>query len=341
VSDFEPAQLPDGEKQHLCEELLREFGVTAWRETGKGELIHSCPIPGAHANGDRNPSASLNYKKLTFNCFGCGSRGGLLWFLATCRGEGAEGVRAWLEGATGTGGQVMDTARLLEILEAYEQPSAKPPPIPRYSEHVLKPWTWDFMHPYMTHPEYRGCPEETCWKFKVCYAEQYPMGPNRPSQERIVLPLFWRGELVGWQARRLDEDDEPKYTFSPDFPRDRTVYGLHGLARAVVVESPLSVLRHHHHVPEILSTFGSQVTETQQRALHRYDDLVLWFDNDAAGWKATERVGAALQDFVNVWAVDSPYDADPADLDDETTEELIARAVPFSIWERPSELVPV
>jgi hypothetical protein len=339
---FEPALLPDVEKRELCESLLREFGVTRWRSTSKGELIHSCPIPGGHRNGDRNPSASLNWKKLTFNCLGCGSRGGLLYFMARCRGEDAESVREWLSEATGTGGHTMELGRLLEVVEALLAPSAPPPGIARFPIDTLKPWTsWPIHHPYLTDPlpDGRACRPETLTRFRVGYADAYYMGEHAPTQERIVIPIFWKGDLVGWQARRLAPWDEPKYKNSVEFPRDRVIYNHHTEREALVVESPLSVLRHHHHLPELCSTLGANVTEIQVRHLHRYDRVILWFDNDTAGWEATERVGDALGDYVDVWAVESPYDCDPADLPDATVEELKGAAVPYSIWQPPKKLI--
>lgn len=339
---FEPSLLPDSEKRELCEGLLREFGVTRWRvNEKKGEMIHSCTVPGAHANGDKNPSASINYRKLAFRCLGCGSRGGLLWWMATCRGEDAESVRSWLSSTTGTGGHVMELARLLEVLDAITAPAAPPPAIPAFAATTLDPWTrWPIHHPYLTDPEPdgRACRPETLDHFQIGYAPEYFMGRDVPTQERIVIPLFWRGELVGWQARRLAPWDEPKYKNSVDFPGERVVYNHHGFLGAVVVESPLSVLRHHHHVPIMLSTFGAGVSPNQIRLLHRYSKIILWFDNDKAGWEATEQVGSELLDFCDVWAVQSPWDADPADLPDSTVEELIGDAVPFVVWERPTAL---
>lgn len=340
---FEPALLPDHEKRELCESLLREFGVTRWRVNEKhGEMIHSCPIPGGHRNGDRHPSASINYRKLCFRCLGCGARGGLLWLIATMRGEDAQGVRDWLSGATGTGGHVMELGRLLAVVDALMAPEAPPPPIPAYSVSALAPWRgWRMQHPYLTdpRPEGRGCPAETLERFQVGYAPEYVMGEHRPTQERIVIPLFWRGELVGWQARRLAPWDEPKYHNSVDFPAERVIYNYLADRTAVVVESPLSVLRHAHHVPGICSTYGAGISQRQIELLHRYDRVVLWLDNDDAGWTATRQVGDALLPFSDVWAVQSPYDADPADLDDSTAEELIRQAVPYVVWERPESLV--
>jgi hypothetical protein len=351
MTTFEAAHLPEEQREQLCRDLLAEFGVTRVKPTTKGELIHSCPLPfGQHRNGDRNPSASLNWKKLTFNCLGCGASGGLLWFISACRGEESAQSRAWLEKQTGLGGTVMELPVLLKMLDDMAKPSAlERTPLPRYDVSMLKPWLWNEFHPYLTTgmPEFdlpgRGIPEETLRHFQVGYAPEYFMGRHEPTQERLIFPQFWRGELVGWQARRIDPQDEPKYKNSPDFPRDRTIYNYDNgnIGAAVVVESPASVLRHFHHVPEIQATFGAKVTDEQVRFLHRYENVVLWFDNDNAGWKATQDVGNQLARYNTVWVVDSPYAADPADMPDELVNELLERqVVPHSLWKPPSELIP-
>lgn len=62
------SSLPESEKENLCRNLLAEFGVTHIRPGGDGELIHGCILPFSnHRDQDRNPTASLNYKKLTYN----------------------------------------------------------------------------------------------------------------------------------------------------------------------------------------------------------------------------------------------------------------------------------
>jgi len=350
MTDFEAGHLPEEQREQLCRDLLAEFGVTRVKPTHKGELIHSCPLPfGQHRNGDRNPSASLNWKKLTFNCLGCGAHGGLLWFIAACRGEETAQSRAWLEKQTGLGGTVMELPILLKMLDDMAKPTAtERTPIPRYDPSMLNPWLWNDFHPYLTTglPEFdiagRGIPEATLRHFQVGYAPEYYMGRHEPTQERLIFPQFWKGELVGWQARRIDPEDEPKYKNSPDFPRERTIYNYDNgsVGNALVVESPASVLRHFHHVPYIQATFGAKVTDEQVRFLHRYENVVLWFDNDNAGWKATQDVGDQLTRYNTVWVVDSPYAADPADMPDELVDELLEQVVPHSLWRPPSELIP-
>lgn len=353
-SFFEASVLPDETKEQLCRELLAEFGVTRVTATVKGELIHSCCLPfGSHKNGDRSPSASLNFKKLTYNCLGCGSHGGLLWFIAACRGEDSAQARTWLEGETGLGQTVMELNTLLKILDAmYAQGQGVEAlaPIPRYDRSVLNPWLWEEQHPLLTEgmPELdikgRGIPKSTLDHFKVGYAPDYFMGKDSEPQytERLIFPHFWKGELVGWQARRVDPDDEPKYKNSPDFPKDQTIYNYENGDRrwAILVESPPSVLRHYHHEPRLQATFGAKMPDTQLRLLQRYEHVVLWFDNDDAGWKATHRAAEALTRYNTVWVVNSPYAADAADMPDDVVADLISEAIPYAIWEEPSELIP-
>lgn len=361
-SFFEASLLPDEIKKQLCLDLLGEIGARNIRPpTARGEIVHSCPIPGAHRNGDANPSASLNYQRLTFNCLGCGAQGGLIWFLATVRDEETGDAWSWLGEQTGIGGASMPHTRVIEILEAIiKKQDTRPDPLNVYPPSTLDPWTLPEPHPYMTHVgkigrlTCRGIPAENCERFRIGFAEHYPMGWKRdkdgelllnedgqkiplPSQERIIIPLFWEGRLLGWQARAIwPEDSSPvKYKNSPNFPRDRVLYGWEPRKPIVLVESPMSVLRHCHHQPMVAS-FGKQLTDAQLRILQRAESVTVWFDPDPAGWAGTRRAIDGLRPYLPVRVVDWRYrDTDPADLPDDVVDEQVAKAIPWPLWRRP------
>lgn len=347
---FEPTLLPDFQKEELCRNLLTEFGANNVQQR-YDELIHGCLLPFSnHTDQNRNPTASLNWKKLTYKCLGCGSGGGLLWFIAACRpGSSATAARKWLQEATGIGGAGMGLAALLEFFDALYASKGKSryEPIPVYSDRILNQWDW--RHPYMT--EVRGVPEATLDHFRVGYAAAYQVSrdPDVFSQ-RITIPHLWEGSLVGWQTRRLLADGSPKYLSSPDFPREQTLYNYDPKQKSVVlVESPFSVLRHHHQ-GHMVATFGASVTERQIALLQRYERVVLFMDNDDAGWGAlndltdrkgkVERTGLinALKNHTQVYVVDNPWAADAADMDDATYARLIDDAVPWPIWSQPKSL---
>jgi hypothetical protein len=352
MSTFAPAMLPDSEKENLCKSLLDEFSIDISQVVSlRHELIIPCPF-GNHQDQARNPTAALNYRKLTFRCLGCGARGGLLWFIAELRGEGQNEARKWLSKETGTDGHVMELANLLRFFDAlYATPPAEVKAIPNYSMDVLTPWR--VIHPYMTDPVSeggRGIPVETYKHFNIGYAPEYFMGKEEPTSERIIIPVIWKGKLVGWQSRRLMDDGTVKYKNSPDFPADRVIYNQpKDRRRIVVVESPMSVLSKYHCIPEMGGTFGAGIADGQFEILKGYDEVIFWLDNDEAGWNAMLGLGEGkqhipgagerLMPYTNVRVVESPWAADPADVSDATALHLVENAVPFPIWSPPKRLL--
>jgi 5S rRNA maturation endonuclease (ribonuclease M5) len=327
---FEAALLPDSEKERLCRDLLNEFGAKNVKEGSSGELIHSCVLPfGGHKNGDANPSASLNYKKLTYKCLGCGSGGGLLWFIGVCRGLETDQARRWLENETGTGNVEQDLGALLRYFDAIYNPTKNYlAPIPEISVSVLRPWLGP-VHPYLT--EIRRIPEKTLIEYCVGHDE---------STERIVFPHFWNTKLVGWQTRRIWDDGSEKYKSSPDFPKDRTIYNFsQRRTRAVVVEGVMSVLSKHHIEDNIEAVFGASVTDRQARLLSIHREVVLFLDNDRAGWSATDRLAEALTPYSVVSVAANPWAADPADLTDEEYVKAVEGAEPYATWRWPQQLL--
>ncbi len=325
--------LSDHEKQQMALDLLNEFGATVARETGD-ELIHSCVLPfGLHSHGDRNASASLNWRKLVYNCHVCGG-GSLWWLISNCRGDTTFAqARQWTDSKVNFSSPE-SFANFKSYMESLlnPEPNAPPPPMPHFNPDVLKPWMK--IHPYMTdpRPDGRGMPLENCIKMKVGYD-----GGNR-----IVFPVWWKDKLVGWQTRRIEDDGSEKCKVSPDFPRKEILYNADVKAETlVVVESQMSVVAKTHLEPEFgfIGTFGSQVTPKQLRLLAAYPRLTLWFDNDLAGWKATRNVAESLINYIPVSVVRSPWVEDPGDgLDDDTVRELLASAVPYNAWNPPDEV---
>lgn len=349
---FEATLLPSEVKLELCVELLEEFGATraqmAFRRAS-GEIDVRCVMPW-HDQG--HPTASLNYEKLVYKCLSCGAGGGLLWLIDTCRDGSTEDARAWLESRAGIG----DGASLSDILRVFDAIAEERPcettPIRTYAPRVLDSWMW--VHPYLT--VIRGVPLRTVEELRLGYAEQFPVHEvdaegNRRTRysERIIIPHFWRDELVGWQSRRLWDDGTPKYLSTADFPRDRTIFCPPSGRRIVVVESPLSHVRHHHHQP-MGATFGSVLTDAQIRLIAGYEEVIWWPDPDDAGWRSAEGwvnettgervpgVPEQLEPYTSVLVPTLDWNEDPGGLDDEAVDEGVATAVPFALWERPERL---
>jgi DNA primase len=165
-------------------------------------------------------------------------------------------------------------------------------------------------------------------------------------QRRLMFPLTdARGRIVGFQARKLREDDplRGKYVNSPEgelFHKSHVLYGLN-LARgavtkedrALVVEGNTDViaLRQAGVMPAVAS-MGTALTEHQLRELKRLTQrLFLCFDSDAAGEEATLRgMELAVTLGFEVRVVALPRGKDPAD-DPAGFEERLGAAEPYAV----------
>lgn len=350
-TDAAQAALPESARRTLCLDLLAAAGAVSIRvNDATGEIVHGCLLtPSAHRDQRANPTASLNYRNLAGSCFGCKAAGGLLWFTAVVLGTDEAGARAWLAGSTGEVDGVLPWAAFLtEIADTFARAAAHAPPrLPRYAPAALDAYAHP--HPYWTDapgPQGtggRGLHPATVAKFHLGYDS---------AADRVVIPHFWRGDLVGWQTRATRGGAPgPKYKNTPAFPKRETVYGLNPEAEEIVLtESVMSPLRHAHAMDDVASTFGAQVSDEQigqvvrSRALRR---TALWFDNDEAGWtavdggaKRSEGLISRLGRHVPVFVVDSPFAGDPADLDTGTAEAVRENfLVPAALWRRPTLLL--
>jgi DNA primase len=155
---------------------------------------------------------------------------------------------------------------------------------------------------------------------------------------RLMFPLAdSRGRVVGFQARKLSEDDplRGKYVNSPEgdvFKKGAILYGLHLAKTAIgkadhgaVVEGNTDViaLRQAGFEP-VVASMGTALTERQLEELGRLTrKLYLCFDADAAGQDATLRgMELAATKGFDVRVVTLPRGQDPADAPDGFAERL-------------------
>ena len=328
---------------------LKRSGV---RFTGR------CPF-----HEERTPSFSVNAHDKLYYCFGCGKGGDLVSFVKEFENVDFAGAIEWLADRFGVRLEYEESSPVWEaqqlrgkrLHELLDQAAAF------YERYLWDSQAGSLARDYLAG---RGLREETCREFRLGLAlggttlarkaldkgftrdELVAAGLlNRRGQdyfsERLMFPLAdARGRLVGFQARKLREDDplRAKYVNSPEgelFHKSAVLYGLHLAApeirkqeRAVVVEGNTDViaLRQAGFLP-VAASMGTALTERQLKELARLARrLVLCFDGDAAGEAATLRGMelAAAQGF-ELKVVTLPPGLDPADVAG-SFEEQLARA---------------
>lgn len=149
-------------------------------------------------------------------------------------------------------------------------------------------------------------------------------------RDRITFPIFnFNGEVVGFSARVLPgaKEDQAKYINSPETPvynKSKVIFGLNfakdairQTGQVVVMEGQMDVISAHQAgFKNTVGSSGTAFTEDQLRVLKRLNPvLILAFDNDAAGHKATLRTAAlALSLEMEVRVVDLRSAKDPDEL---------------------------
>lgn len=144
---------------------------------------------------------------------------------------------------------------------------------------------------------------------------------------RLMFPICdEQGRVIGFSGRVLPGNDDPrKYVNSPETPlftKSRVMFGLDKSKRAIlekqaaiVCEGQLDLIScYMAGVQNVVAPQGTAFTSEHARILKRYtNDVVLCFDSDEAGQKATVRVlddllGTGLS--IRVATIPPPHDPD-------------------------------
>ena len=335
------------ERVRQAADMLAVVGARTPLRRAGARWTGRCPF-----HEERTPSFSVSPEKGFFYCFGCGKGGDLITFVRETENVDFAGAIEWL-------------AERFDVPIEYEQSSPEAEARRQRGKrlHELLEQATAFYERYLWEAQAgeharaylagRGLGEAVCREFRLGLAPAggsilsgKALGKGFTRDElaaaglttrrgtdyfsgRLVFPLAdARGRIVGFQARRLRDDDplRGKYVNSPEgelFRKGDVLYGLN-LARtaiakqdrAVVVEGNTDViaLRQAGFEP-VVASMGTALTDRHVRELARLTRRVyLCFDGDAAGAEATLRgMELASAGGLDVRVVALPSGVDPAD----------------------------
>ncbi len=165
--------------------------------------------------------------------------------------------------------------------------------------------------------------------------------------ERLVFPIFnTQEECIGFSGRLLEKTDERakyKNTSQTDiFNKSKAIFAINHikklkqqgeLKRIILVEGQIDVISMHQNgFYETVACLGTALTKEHARELKRFcDNLILCFDGDDAGIKATLRSLEVLKEFdFNLKIASLPPKTDPDEFlkenGSEKMEELLSGA---------------
>jgi DNA primase len=340
-------------------ELVAQY--TPLRRVG-ARFTGRCPF-----HEERTPSFSVDPSNKLFHCFGCGKGGDAISFVRELEQLDFAEAIAWLGDRFSVkleyeemSPQVEEARRRKDRLYALLEQAAS-----FYERHLWESPTGEPVRAYL---DGRGLGEPICREFRLGLSPGHGLAAKAREKgfglaelraaglvnargndyfpQRLMFPLAdARGRVVGFQARKLRDDDplRGKYVNSPEgelFHKSAVLYGLN-LARpaiakqerAVVVEGNMDViaLRQAGFEP-VVASMGTALTEPQLKEVARLTRrLYLCFDADAAGEAATLRgMELAHARQLDVRVVTLPAGEDPAD-SPSGFEERLGQAVSYVV----------
>jgi DNA primase len=320
-------------------------GRTQLRRASGSRYTGRCPF-----HEEKTPSFSVNPVDKLYYCFGCGKGGDVISFVRETENLDFVGAIEWLaerfrvtleyeESSPRVEAERKRRDRLYALLEQTTS----------YFERLL--WDGDAGASVRAYLAERNLGEDVAKEFRLGLSPGRGLAEKAAERgfgrdelrdaglvtvrgsdyfpRRLMFPLAdARGRIVGFQARKLSEDDplRGKYVNSPEgdlFKKGAILYGLHlartaiaKLDRAAVVEGNTDViaLRQAGFEP-VVASMGTALTDRQLEELGRLTRKVyLCFDADAAGQDATLRgMELAAAKGFDVRVVTLPRGQDPAD----------------------------
>jgi DNA primase len=327
---------------------------TPLRRASGSRFTGRCPF-----HEEKTPSFSVNPVEKLYYCFGCGKGGDVISFVRETEGLDFVAAVEWLADRFRVPIEVEEASPRVEaerhrrqrLYDVLEQTAT-------YFERFL--WEGDAGAQVREYLAGRGLGEDIAKEFRLGLSPGRGLAEKARERaftldelksaglvttrgtdyfpQRLMFPLAdARGRIVGFQARKLRDDDplHGKYVNSPEgdlFHKSAILYGLH-LAKtaigkqdfAAIVEGNTDViaLRQAGFEP-VVASMGTALTERHLRELGRLTKrLYLCFDADKAGQDATLRGMelAAGQGF-EIKIVTLPEGTDPAEAPDGFAERL-------------------
>ena len=281
-----------------------------------------CPF-----HSEKTPSFSVSPDKQIYHCFGCGKGGGVINFIMEVENLNFPEAVEFLARRAGmpipeqlNDKESQKKARMLalnkeaarffyaqlstpegKIAADYMQKRRISPAVARNFGIGYAPNTWDSLRNAMK--------EKGFTDFEMFDAGLVRRGKNGGFYDcfrsRLMFPVIdVRGDVIGFSGRILG-DGEPKYMNSPEtlvFNKTRNLFALNLAKKSkcgyiILSEGNIDVVSlHQAGFDSAVASLGTSLTPEQARLISRYtDQVVIAYDNDSAGIKATQRAIGILE----------------------------------------------
>ena len=299
--------------------------VSGYVRLGKksgSNMFGLCPF-----HSEKTPSFSVSPDKQIYHCFGCGKGGGVINFIMEIENLSFPEAVEFLARRAGMSipeetddAESRKRARMLALnkdaarffFEQLSGPGGAPardymaarqisPAVAKRFGLGFAPDAWDSLEKAMRAKGYSD--------FELFDAGLVRKGKKSgfydTFRNRLMFPVIdVRGNVIGFSGRILGEG-EPKYMNSPEtlvFNKSRNLFALNLAKKSksgyiILSEGNIDVVSlHQAGFDSAVASLGTSLTPEQARLISRYtDQVIIAYDNDGAGLKASQRAIGILE----------------------------------------------
>ncbi len=318
--------IPDSFLQKLAERCRIEDVVGEYVRLTKrsgSNIFGLCPF-----HSEKTPSFSVSLDKQIYHCFGCGKGGSVINFIMEIENLSFRDAVYFLARRAGMTvpedklderGQQRERMLKLNRDAArffYSQlgsPGGGPAREYISKRGISRVMTKNFGLGYAPDEWYAlsnamrdmGYSEQELVAAGLAIGNRSGRGVHDRFRSRLMFPVIdVRGSVIGFSGRIIGEG-EPKYMNSPEtlvFSKSNNLFGLNLAKKSkngyiILAEGNIDVVSlHQAGFDSAVASLGTSLTEEQARLISRYtDQVVIAYDNDDAGRKASQRAIGILE----------------------------------------------
>ncbi len=328
-----------------------------------------CPF-----HDEKTPSFNVSRDKQLYHCFGCGEGGDVFHFIMNIEKiDFVEAVKILAEraGITYEPGYVggrskqaeieRDIYEVLERSAEYFHYMLTKHPLGKkvrkylyergYDDKAINNWKLGYATPewdrlFRTFSK-KGIAQELLEKAGLIIKRRDETGFYDRFRDRLMFAIYdYRGRVIGFGGRKMDDSDVPKYINSPETPVFRKRECLYGVNlakeairkkdRAVIVEGYTDVITSYEAgIREVVAPLGTALTKKQVNLITRYTkNITINYDSDTAGETAALKSLDLIRDAgarVRVAIMPEGYDPDGVikDMGIEEFSDILDSAIPI------------
>jgi DNA primase len=281
----------------------------------------SCPIH----RGDNITSFCVDFEKNLFYCYKCKAYGDIFSFVSKMEGL------TFYESVLRIAQQFN-----IEVDKEYKEPSKIEKEHKKWLSQMSKK-TQNIEHKSFDMStlgelydinSYRQFNKELLNKFNIKYCA---------NNKRIVVPIYSNGECIGVTMRRTN-NHPAKWIHQPDEIKTRSLlYNIDNINKesVIVTEGIFDVLTYHMYGYNAICTFGSHLTAEQEKLLLQNTfNIILSYDMDEAGMKATNQVIDRLRYKVSLSIANIQLGKDPNNLNAYEIHNAIQNKLSINEWRK-------